>query len=63
MTNSLFICLTLILGVPLSIRLDDVRKDLTNTEHVLSVHNVHVWSLTTGKIVLTAHMVIGMLIM
>lgn len=48
--------------MPSSIRLADVRKDLTSTDHVLSVHNVHVWSLTAGKTVLSAHMVIGTLI-
>ncbi|XP_078376959.1 proton-coupled zinc antiporter SLC30A8-like [Oculina patagonica] len=45
-------------GVPSNIRLADVRKDLTNTDHVLSIHKVHVWSLTTGKTILSAHMVI-----
>ena len=61
-THSLFICATLISGVPSNIRLADVRKDLTSTDHVISVHKVHVWSLTAGKTVLSAHMVIGMLI-
>ena len=47
-------------GVPSNIRLADVRKDLTNIDHVRSVHNVHVWALTAGKTVLSAHVVIGM---
>ena len=47
--------------MPSNIRLADVRKDLTNTDHVLSIHNVHVWSLTTGKTILSAHVVIGTL--
>lgn len=55
-------CSTLISGVPSNIRLADVIKDLTSSDHVLSVHKVHVWSLTAGKTVLSAHMVIGMLI-
>lgn len=45
-------------GVPSNIRLAVVRKDLTSTDHVISVHKVHVWSLTAGKTVLSAHMVI-----
>jgi len=49
------------LGVPSNIRLADVRKDLTNIDHVRSVHNVHVWALTAGKTVLSAHVVVGML--
>ena len=47
-------------GVPLNIRLADVRKDLTSVDHVLSIHNVHVWALTAGKTVMSAHVVIGM---
>lgn len=54
------ICPTLISGVPSNIRLADVRKDLTSIDYVISVHKVHVWSLTAGKTVLSAHMVIGM---
>ena len=61
-THSLFICPTLTSGVPSNIRLADVRKDLTTIDHVISVHKVHVWSLTAGKTVLSAHMVIGTLI-
>lgn len=45
-------------GVPSNIRLADVRKDLTNTDYVISIHNAHVWSLTAGKTFLSAHMVI-----
>jgi len=45
-------------GVPSNIRLADVRKDLTNIDHVRSVHNVHVWALTAGKTVLSAHVVV-----
>lgn len=45
-------------GVPSNVRLADVRKDLTNIDHVRSVHNVHVWALTAGKTVLAAHVVI-----
>ena len=48
------------IGVPSNVRLADVRKDLTNIDHVRSVHNVHVWALTAGKTVLAAHIVIGM---
>ena len=47
-------------GVPSNIRLADVRKDLTNTDHVISIHKTHVWSITTGKTILSAHLVVGM---
>ena len=59
-THSFMICPTFISGVPSNIRLADVRKDLTSIDYVISVHKVHVWSLTAGKTVLSAHMVIGM---
>lgn len=45
-------------GVPSNIRLADLRKDLTDTDHVISIHKTHVWSLTTGKTILSAHLVV-----
>ena len=47
-------------GVPSNIRLADVRKDLTDTDHVISIHKTHVWSITIGKTILSAHLVVGM---
>ena len=48
--------------MPSNIRLADVRLDLTKIDHVHSIHNVHVWALTSGKTVMSAHIVIGMLL-
>ena len=47
-------------GVPSNIRLADVKNDLTNTDHVLGVHSLHIWALTTNKTIMSAHVVIGM---
>jgi len=35
--------------------LDNIKKEFLNVPHVLNVHNLHIWSLTTGKPILTAH--------
>ena len=46
-------------AVPSNIRLGEVKKKLMVIEHVRSVHDTHVWALTAGKTVLSAHLVIG----
>ncbi|AVO49553.1 cation transporter [Melaminivora suipulveris] len=44
-------------GVPRGISLPEVRSALAEHPGVASVHELHVWSLTSGQISLTAHIV------
>ena len=44
-------------AVPASINLDEVREFLMAVEGVNSVHDLHVWGLSTKEIALTAHFV------
>ncbi|AVP56417.1 cation transporter [Pulveribacter suum] len=44
-------------GVPRGVSLPDVRSALAGHPGVASVHELHVWSLTSGQISLTAHIV------
>jgi cobalt-zinc-cadmium efflux system protein len=44
-------------GVPEEIELHDVRETLLAVPGVLSLHDLHVWALTSGKVSLTAHLV------
>lgn len=47
-------------GVPKSIKLPKLKKDLLNVENVTSVHDLHVWSLLgTQKIIGTVHLTLG----
>lgn len=43
-------------GVPLHVRLDAVGRDLAALEGVLRVHDLHVWTLSSGVIALSAHL-------
>jgi cobalt-zinc-cadmium efflux system protein len=43
-------------GVPLHIRLDAVGRDLATLDGVLRVHDLHVWTLSSGSIALSAHL-------
>lgn len=43
-------------GVPLQIQLDSVGRDLAALPGVLRVHDLHVWTLSSGTIALSAHM-------
>lgn len=43
-------------GVPLHVRLDAVGRDLTKLEGVRRVHDLHVWTLSSGSISLSAHL-------
>jgi cobalt-zinc-cadmium efflux system protein len=38
--------------------LDEVRRHLLGIEHVLDVHDLHVWSVTSGLPTLSCHVVI-----
>ena len=44
-------------NVPAGMRLDDVAKDLAAIDGVLDVHDLHLWTLTSGMNVATAHLV------
>ena len=43
-------------GVPAHVRLDDVGRDLASLDGVLRVHDLHVWTLSSGTIALSAHL-------
>jgi len=44
-------------AVPLDVDMDSLRRDLMTCEGVQAVHDLHVWELTAGKMVLTCHIV------
>lgn len=43
-------------GVPAGLTLDGIRAELAAIEGVADVHDLHVWSITTGRNTLTAHL-------
>jgi cobalt-zinc-cadmium efflux system protein len=43
-------------GVPMQIRLDAVGRDLARLPGVVRVHDLHVWTLSSGTIALSAHL-------
>ncbi len=43
-------------GVPLHVRLDAVGRDLATLDGVLRVHDLHVWTLSSGTVALSAHL-------
>lgn len=45
-------------AVPSAIDLEDVRKFLLSVEGVKSVHDLHIWAMSTTQIALTTHLVI-----
>lgn len=45
-------------GVPAGVDLDAIEADLTTLDNVTGVHDLHVWSLTSGKHSLTTHLVV-----
>lgn len=44
-------------GVPAGIELEEVREEIEGTHGVQDLHSLHVWGLTSGVTVLTAHIV------
>lgn len=44
-------------GVPDGMDLGEITAQLVSTQGVVSVHDVHLWALTSGKVSLTAHVV------
>jgi cobalt-zinc-cadmium efflux system protein len=45
-------------GVPLHLSLDEIGRAMVNVEGVRSVHDLHVWTLSSDRIALSAHLVI-----
>ena len=45
-------------GVPQGLALDAIHSQLMSISGVLDVHDLHVWSITTGKNTLTAHLIL-----
>lgn len=45
-------------GVPLNIDLRVVGQAMATTEGVTSVHDLHIWTLSSGKAILSAHVII-----
>ncbi|MDZ7585051.1 MAG: cation diffusion facilitator family transporter, partial [Thiobacillus sp.] len=43
-------------GVPLNLRLDTIGQDLARLDGVLRVHDLHVWTLSSDTIALSAHL-------
>ena len=37
---------------------DSIFNDLSNMEHVVKVHDLHIWSLTTDQKILTVHLAV-----
>ncbi len=46
-------------GVPLHLSLEEIGVTMAKVEGVISVHDLHIWSLTAERIALSAHVVIG----
>jgi cobalt-zinc-cadmium efflux system protein len=44
-------------GVPEDVNIDDVKETLLSVPGVRSLHDLHVWSVTSGKTTLTVHLV------
>ncbi len=45
-------------AAPENVDLDEVRRHLTGIAHVVEVHDLHVWTLSSGLPVLSAHVVV-----
>lgn len=45
-------------GVPLNLRLEEVGQAMAETHNVQSVHDLHIWNLSSGQIALSAHIVL-----
>ncbi len=45
-------------GAPEHVELAEVRADLLAVDHVLDVHDLHAWTITSGLPALTAHLVV-----
>lgn len=45
-------------GVPLHLDLEEIGRAMARTEHVQSVHDLHIWTLSSGSIALSAHVLL-----
>ena len=45
-------------GTPLHLSLEDIGRAIAAVEHVRSVHDLHVWTLSSDRIALSAHLVL-----
>ncbi len=45
-------------GVPVGIDLEQIKKSLYAVPGVADIHDLHIWAITSGKVSLTAHIVI-----
>jgi cobalt-zinc-cadmium efflux system protein len=45
-------------GTPTDINLGDVTREIADTEHVISIHDLHVWALSSEEMALSAHVVL-----
>ncbi|MFD2640190.1 cation diffusion facilitator family transporter [Piscibacillus salipiscarius] len=45
-------------GTPKNIELDDVIKTIENVKGIMGIHDLHVWSITSGKNALSCHAVV-----
>ncbi len=45
-------------GVPLGIDIEEVEKEILSQKGVVSLHDLHLWAITSGKNSLTAHILI-----
>lgn len=48
----------LLQAAPTNVSLDEVRAHITSVDHVVAVHDLHVWTLTESLPTLTAHVVV-----
>ena len=48
-------------GVPLHLSLEEIGGAMADVEGIISIHDLHVWSLSAERIALSAHVVIGSL--
>jgi cobalt-zinc-cadmium efflux system protein len=48
----------LLQGTPEDLYLNEVRAHLTELPHVLDVHDLHAWTLTSGSVTLSAHVIV-----
>jgi cobalt-zinc-cadmium efflux system protein len=46
-------------SVPRSINYDKLKGDLENISGVVSVHDLHIWSISSGRLALSAHVRVG----
>jgi cobalt-zinc-cadmium efflux system protein len=45
-------------GTPTGINIEEVRKSLMSVEGVLDVHDLHIWTITSGFPALSCHVVV-----